>query len=109
MVEAEQWLPQFGGFGLSPVLISGSQTPLEIRSLKDARGSADPITSLLSPFLSQLLQRLLDDRKATVEMIQAEGGRIAQSAEPADREKISGQLQSLESRWAALLCRAAGR
>lgn len=42
-------------------------------------------------------------------MIQAEGGRIAQSAEPADREKISGQLQSLESRWAALLCRAAGR
>ncbi|XP_031450603.1 microtubule-actin cross-linking factor 1 isoform X1 [Phasianus colchicus] len=57
----------------------------------------------------KLLQRLLDDRKATVEMIQAEGGRIAQSAEPADREKISGQLQSLESRWAALLCRAAGR
>ncbi|XP_040545815.1 microtubule-actin cross-linking factor 1 isoform X32 [Gallus gallus] len=57
----------------------------------------------------KLLQRLLDDRKATVEMIQAEGGRIAQSAEPADREKITGQLQSLESRWAALLCRAAGR
>ncbi|XP_065600701.1 microtubule-actin cross-linking factor 1 isoform X5 [Cyrtonyx montezumae] len=57
----------------------------------------------------KLLQRLLDDRKATVEMIQAEGGRIAQSAEPADREKITGQLQSLESRWAALLRRAAGR
>ncbi|XP_021231062.1 microtubule-actin cross-linking factor 1 isoform X4 [Numida meleagris] len=57
----------------------------------------------------KLLQRLLDDRKATVEMIQAEGGRIAQSAEPADREKIAGQLESLESRWAALLRRAAGR
>ncbi|XP_052666663.1 microtubule-actin cross-linking factor 1 isoform X15 [Harpia harpyja] len=57
----------------------------------------------------KLLQRLLDDRKATVEMIQAEGGRIAQSAEPADREKIVGQLESLECRWAGLLGRAAGR
>ncbi|XP_035201680.1 microtubule-actin cross-linking factor 1 isoform X6 [Oxyura jamaicensis] len=57
----------------------------------------------------KLLQRLLDDRKATVEMIQAEGGRIAQSAEPADREKIVCQLESLESRWAGLLCRAAAR
>uniref|UniRef100_A0A8C0G085 Microtubule actin crosslinking factor 1 n=1 Tax=Bubo bubo TaxID=30461 RepID=A0A8C0G085_BUBBB len=54
----------------------------------------------------KLLQRLLDDRKATVEMIQAEGGRIAQSAEPADREKIVGQLESLERRWAGLLGRA---
>lgn len=65
------------------------------------------------PFLSflllKLLQRLLDDRKATVEMIQAEGGRIAQSAEPADREKIVCQLESLESRWAGLLRRAAAR
>ncbi|XP_054079582.1 microtubule-actin cross-linking factor 1 isoform X15 [Rissa tridactyla] len=57
----------------------------------------------------KLLQRLLDDRKATVEMIQAEGGRIAQAAEPADREKIVGQLESLERRWAGLLGRAAGR
>ncbi|KAM6399511.1 microtubule-actin cross-linking factor 1 [Rhynochetos jubatus] len=57
----------------------------------------------------KLLQRLLDDRRATVEMIQAEGGRIAQSAEPADREKIMGQLESLERRWAGLLGRAAGR
>uniref|UniRef100_A0A8B9S833 Microtubule actin crosslinking factor 1 n=1 Tax=Apteryx owenii TaxID=8824 RepID=A0A8B9S833_APTOW len=57
----------------------------------------------------KLLQRLLDDRKATVEMIQAEGGRIAQSAEPADREKIVCQLESLENRWAGLLSRAASR
>lgn len=42
-------------------------------------------------------------------MIQAEGGRIAQSAEPADRDKIVGQLQSLERRWAGLLGSAAGR
>ncbi|KAM4885040.1 microtubule-actin cross-linking factor 1 isoform 9-T9 [Sylvia borin] len=57
----------------------------------------------------KLLQRLLDDRKATVEMIQAEGGRIAQSAEPADRDKIVGQLESLARRWEGLLGRAAAR
>ncbi|XP_066421089.1 microtubule-actin cross-linking factor 1-like isoform X1 [Molothrus aeneus] len=57
----------------------------------------------------KLLQRLLDDRKATVEMIQAEGDRIAQSAEPADRDKIVGQLESLARRWAGLLGRAAAR
>ncbi|XP_048671676.1 microtubule-actin cross-linking factor 1 isoform X31 [Marmota marmota marmota] len=57
----------------------------------------------------KLLQRLLDDRKATVDMLQAEGGRIAQSAEVADREKITGQLRSLESRWTELLSKAAAR
>ncbi|XP_033013485.1 microtubule-actin cross-linking factor 1 isoform X18 [Lacerta agilis] len=57
----------------------------------------------------KLLQRLLDDRKATVEMIQAEGGRIAQSAEPADREKIVAQLESLGSQWAGLLSKATSR
>ncbi|XP_069934821.1 microtubule-actin cross-linking factor 1 isoform X35 [Oryctolagus cuniculus] len=57
----------------------------------------------------KLLQRLLDDRKATVDMLQAEGGRIAQSAEQADREKITGQLESLESRWTELLSKAAAR
>ncbi|XP_070621010.1 microtubule-actin cross-linking factor 1 isoform X4 [Erythrolamprus reginae] len=57
----------------------------------------------------KLLQRLLDDRKATVEMIQAEGGRIARSAEPADREKIAGQLNSLGSHWEGLLGKASAR
>ncbi|VTJ52345.1 Hypothetical predicted protein [Marmota monax] len=57
----------------------------------------------------KLLQRLLDDRKATVDMLQAEGGRIAQSAEVSDREKITGQLRSLESRWTELLSKAAAR
>ncbi|XP_061870326.1 microtubule-actin cross-linking factor 1 isoform X9 [Colius striatus] len=57
----------------------------------------------------KLLQRLLDDRKATVEMIQAEGGRIAQAAEPMDQDKIVAQLESLGGRWAGLLGRAAGR
>ncbi|XP_062995874.1 microtubule-actin cross-linking factor 1 isoform X2 [Elgaria multicarinata webbii] len=57
----------------------------------------------------KLLQRLLDDRKATVEMIQAEGGRIAQSAEPVDQEKIVGQLDSLGNHWAGLLGKATAR
>ena len=42
-------------------------------------------------------------------MLQAEGGRIAQSAELADREKITGQLESLESRWTGLLSKATAR
>lgn len=42
-------------------------------------------------------------------MIQAEGDRIAQSAEPADRDKIVGQLESLARRWEGLLGRAAAR
>uniref|UniRef100_A0A7N4PX91 Microtubule actin crosslinking factor 1 n=1 Tax=Sarcophilus harrisii TaxID=9305 RepID=A0A7N4PX91_SARHA len=57
----------------------------------------------------KLLQRLLDDRKATVDMLQAEGERIAQSAELTDREKIMSQLESLERRWTELLNRAAAR
>lgn len=67
--------------------------------------------SLFIPFkhVHQLLQRLLDDRKATVDMLQAEGGRIAQAAERADREKITAQLESLETRWTGLLSKAAAR
>ncbi|XP_056651159.1 microtubule-actin cross-linking factor 1 isoform X5 [Monodelphis domestica] len=57
----------------------------------------------------KLLQRLLDDRKATVDMLQAEGERIAQSAELADREKIISQLESLGRRWTELLSKAASR
>ncbi|XP_070589124.1 microtubule-actin cross-linking factor 1-like isoform X12 [Erythrolamprus reginae] len=54
----------------------------------------------------KLLQRLLDDRKPTVELIKREGGKIAESAEPADKEKILKQLSLLDSRWAALLDKA---
>ncbi|KAM4701985.1 microtubule-actin cross-linking factor 1 [Discoglossus pictus] len=57
----------------------------------------------------KLLQRLLDDRRATVEMIQAEGSRIAEGAEPADREKINRQLEILEERWSSLLQKAQSR
>ncbi|XP_053563261.1 microtubule-actin cross-linking factor 1 isoform X2 [Bombina bombina] len=57
----------------------------------------------------KLLQRLLDDRRATVEMIQAEGPRIAEGAEPGDREKINRQLEILEERWSSLLHKAQSR
>ncbi|XP_030596509.1 LOW QUALITY PROTEIN: microtubule-actin cross-linking factor 1 [Archocentrus centrarchus] len=57
----------------------------------------------------KLLQRLLDDRRPTVEMIQAEGERIAATADTQDREKIQTQLQSLAERWADLLDKASGR
>ncbi|XP_032072191.1 dystonin isoform X6 [Thamnophis elegans] len=54
----------------------------------------------------KLLQRLLDDRKPTVELIKREGEKIAESAEPPDKEKILKQLSLLDSRWAALLDKA---
>ncbi|XP_010789555.1 microtubule-actin cross-linking factor 1-like isoform X3 [Notothenia coriiceps] len=57
----------------------------------------------------KLLQRLLDDRRPTVEMIRAEGERIAATADTQDREKIQSQLQSLAERWTELLDKASGR
>ncbi|XP_060608763.2 dystonin isoform X24 [Anolis sagrei] len=57
----------------------------------------------------KLLQRLLDDRKPTVELIKREGEKIAESAEPADKEKILKQLSLLDSRWDALLDKAERR
>lgn len=57
----------------------------------------------------KLLQRLLEDRKSTVEVIKREGEKIAASAEPADRVKLTRQLSLLASRWEALLSRAEAR
>ncbi|CAJ1083006.1 microtubule-actin cross-linking factor 1 isoform X15 [Xyrichtys novacula] len=57
----------------------------------------------------KLLQRLLDDRRPTVEMIRAEGERIAATADTQDREKIQTQLQSLAERWTDLLDKAGAR
>lgn len=52
---------------------------------------------------------MLDDRKPTVELIKREGEKIAESAEPADKEKILKQLNLLDSRWDALLDKAETR
>ncbi|XP_052665166.1 dystonin isoform X4 [Harpia harpyja] len=57
----------------------------------------------------KLLQRLLDDRKPTVEVIKREGEKIAESAEPVDRVRILKQLSFLDSRWSALLSKAETR
>ncbi|XP_039595753.1 microtubule-actin cross-linking factor 1, isoforms 1/2/3/5 isoform X3 [Polypterus senegalus] len=57
----------------------------------------------------KLLQRLLDDHKLSVEMISAEGQRIAQSTEPFDQEKICRQLQTLSERWSAVISKANNR
>ncbi|XP_062386258.1 microtubule-actin cross-linking factor 1 isoform X4 [Sardina pilchardus] len=57
----------------------------------------------------KLLQRLLDDRRGTVEMIRAEGARIAVTAETQDRDKIEKQLESLGQRWCDLLEKASAR
>ncbi|XP_075053845.1 microtubule-actin cross-linking factor 1 [Mixophyes fleayi] len=57
----------------------------------------------------KLLQLLLDDRRATVDMILAEGARIAAGAEPADGEKISRQLETLKESWSSLLQKAQSR
>ena len=62
-----------------------------------------------APSSPQLLQRLLDDRRPTVQMIQAEGERIAATADAQDRDKIQSQLQSLGERWTELLDKASGR
>ncbi|XP_073192389.1 dystonin isoform X17 [Lepidochelys kempii] len=57
----------------------------------------------------KLLQRLLDDRRPTVEVSKREGEKIAESAEPADKVKILKQLSLLDSRWDALLSKAETR
>ncbi|KAM9316059.1 dystonin [Gastrophryne carolinensis] len=54
----------------------------------------------------KLLQRLLDDRKPTIDVIKREGEKIAVSADQADKEKILKQFNTLERRWDELLKKA---
>ncbi|MEQ2262042.1 hypothetical protein XENORESO_005580, partial [Xenotaenia resolanae] len=46
----------------------------------------------------KLLQRLLGDRKPTVELIKNEGGKVAELAEAADKEKITKEIECLGQR-----------
>ncbi|XP_077437935.1 dystonin isoform X6 [Vanacampus margaritifer] len=57
----------------------------------------------------KLLQRLLDDRKPTVELIKNEGGKVAELAESVDKEKVAKEMQSLGQRWDTLLKKAENR
>ncbi|XP_063775378.1 dystonin [Pseudophryne corroboree] len=54
----------------------------------------------------KLLQRLLDDRKPTIDVIKREGEKIAATADQADEDKILKQLRALECRWDELLNKA---
>uniref|UniRef100_A0A3B3YUQ0 Dystonin n=1 Tax=Poecilia mexicana TaxID=48701 RepID=A0A3B3YUQ0_9TELE len=57
----------------------------------------------------KLLQRLLDDRKPTVELIKNEGGKVAELAEDVDKEKITKEIECLGERWDNLLKKAENR
>ncbi|XP_024244048.1 dystonin isoform X5 [Oncorhynchus tshawytscha] len=57
-----------------------------------------------------LLQRLLDDRRPTVELIKKEGGKVAElGAESVDKEKVGKEIDCLGQRWDALLKKAENR
>lgn len=60
-------------------------------------------------FLRQLLQRLLDDRKPTVELIKREGGKVAELADSVDKDKVAKEIECLGQRWDALLKKAENR
>ncbi|KAM6916493.1 dystonin [Xenentodon cancila] len=57
----------------------------------------------------KLLQRLLDDRKPTVELIKKEGGKVAELAESVDKERISKEIECLGQKWDTLLKKAESR
>ncbi|KAM9727047.1 dystonin isoform 5-T5 [Menidia menidia] len=57
----------------------------------------------------KLLQRLLDDRKPTVELIKKEGGKVSELAESVDKEKVAKEIECLGQRWDALLKKADNR
>ncbi|XP_059215804.1 dystonin isoform X5 [Centropristis striata] len=57
----------------------------------------------------KLLQRLLDDRKPTVELIKKEGEKVAELAESVDKEKVAKEIECLGQRWDALLKKAENR
>ncbi|XP_078128912.1 dystonin isoform X5 [Sander vitreus] len=57
----------------------------------------------------KLLQRLLDDRKPTVELIKKEGEKVAERAESVDKEKLAKEIGCLGQRWDTLLKKAENR
>ncbi|XP_056421733.1 dystonin isoform X3 [Hyla sarda] len=54
----------------------------------------------------KLLQRLLDDRKPTIDVIKREGEKMAGTADDMDKDKMLRQLSALERRWDELLKKA---
>ncbi|KAK3573639.1 hypothetical protein QTP86_029971 [Hemibagrus guttatus] len=57
----------------------------------------------------RLLQKLLDDRRPTVELIKKEGGKVLEMADSVDKEKIGKEIDILGKRWDALIKKAESR
>ncbi|XP_062851947.1 dystonin isoform X3 [Trichomycterus rosablanca] len=59
----------------------------------------------------RLLQRLLDDRRPTVELIKTEGGKLSELADSnsVDKQKIGRDIEVLGQRWDTLLKKAENR
>ncbi|KAI5611574.1 dystonin [Silurus asotus] len=57
----------------------------------------------------RLLQKLLDDRRPTVELIKKEGAKVIEMADSVDKEKIGKEIDILGKRWDALLKKAENR
>uniref|UniRef100_A0A8B9KKY6 Dystonin n=1 Tax=Astyanax mexicanus TaxID=7994 RepID=A0A8B9KKY6_ASTMX len=57
----------------------------------------------------RLLQRLLDDRRPTVELIKKEGVKVTELADSVDKEKIGREIECLGQRWDNLLKKAENR
>ncbi|TRY65250.1 hypothetical protein DNTS_014059 [Danionella cerebrum] len=57
----------------------------------------------------KLLQRLLDERRPTVELIQSEGRRLTDVSGCVEKQKIGREVESLAQRWSALLRKAESR
>ncbi|XP_073690782.1 dystonin [Garra rufa] len=57
----------------------------------------------------KLLQRLLDERRATVELIKTEGRKVTDLADTVDKEKFAREIECLGQRWDALLKKAENR
>lgn len=60
-------------------------------------------------WFNQLLQKLLDDRRPTVELIKKEGEKVLEMADSVDKEKIGKEIDSLGKKWDALLKKAESR
>lgn len=61
------------------------------------------------PWFNQLLQKLLDDRRPTMELIKKEGEKVLEMADSVDKEKIGKEIDSLGKRWDDLLKKAKSR
>lgn len=89
--------------------ISRSRSALQL--LQFGRLDYVSLHCLCLSLLLQLLQRLLDDRRPTVELIKTEGQKLSELADSnsVEKQKIGRDIQNLGQRWDALLKNAESR